>query len=56
MQQGIDVGTKEDADLVDAATAMGDAAIQPLPSMMDLNVAWSKLALATAWDDIAPNP
>ena len=54
IQQGIDVGTKEDADLVDAAKPWATQRFNHLTSMMDLNVAWSNLALATAWDDIAP--
>ncbi len=54
VQQGIEVGTKEDADLVDAAKQWAQQRFNHLTSMMDLNVAWSNLALATAWDDIAP--
>jgi outer membrane protein TolC len=54
IQQGIDVGTKEDADLVDAAKQWAQQRFNHLTSMMDLNLAWSSLALATAWDDIAP--
>ena len=55
IQQGIDVGTKEDADLVDAAKQWAQQRFNHLTSMMDLNLAWSTLALATAWDDIAPS-
>ena len=54
VQQGIEVGTREDADLVDAAKQWAQQRFNHLTSMMDLNVAWSNLALATAWDDIAP--
>jgi len=54
IQQGIDIGTKEDADLVDAAKQWAQQRFNHLTSIMDLNVAWSNLALATAWDDIAP--
>jgi outer membrane protein TolC len=54
IQQGIDVGTKEDADLVDAAKQWAQQRFNHLTSMMDLDVAWSSLALATAWDDLAP--
>jgi outer membrane protein TolC len=54
IQQGIDIGTKEDADLVDAAKQWATQRFNHLSSMMDLNLAWSTLALATAWDDIAP--
>jgi outer membrane protein TolC len=55
VQQGIDVGTKEDADLVDAAKQWATQRFNHLTAMMDLNVAWSNLALATAWDELAPN-
>jgi outer membrane protein TolC len=54
IQQGIDVGTKEDADLVDAARQWALQRYNHLTATMDLNLAWSSLALATAWDDVAP--
>ncbi len=54
IQQGIDVGTREDADLVDAAKQWAQQRYNHLTAVMDLNLAWSNLALATAWDDIAP--
>jgi outer membrane protein TolC len=54
IQQGIDIGTKEDADLVDAAKQWAQQRFNHLTSMMDLNLAWATLALATAWDDLAP--
>ncbi|HKQ71413.1 MAG TPA: TolC family protein [Polyangiaceae bacterium] len=54
VQQGIDVGTKEDSDLVDAARQWATQRFNHLTATMDLNVAWSNLALATAWDEIAP--
>jgi len=54
VQQGIDVGTREDADLVDPARQWATQRYSHLTAMMDLNVAWSNLALATAWDDLAP--
>ena len=41
-------------DLVDAAKQWAQQRFNHLTSMMDLNVAWSSLSLATAWDDIAP--
>jgi outer membrane protein TolC len=55
IQQGIDVGTKEDADLVDAARQWATQRYNHLSATMDLNLAWSTLALATAWDDVAPS-
>jgi outer membrane protein TolC len=54
IQQGIDVGTKEDADLVDAARQWALQRYNHLSATMDLNLAWSTLALATAWDEVAP--
>jgi outer membrane protein TolC len=54
IQQGIDVGTKEDADLVDAARQLALQRFAHLTAVMDLNLAWANLALATGWDDLAP--
>jgi outer membrane protein TolC len=54
VQQGIDVGVKEDADLVDAARQWAQQRFNHLTAIMDLDVAWSNLALTTAWDDVAP--
>src|SRR5262249_46803173 len=54
VQQGIDVGTKEDADLVDAARQWAQQRFNHLTAIMDLDVAWSNLALTTAWDEVAP--
>ena len=56
IQQGIDVGTKEDADLVDAAKQWAMQRFNHLTAMMDLNVAWSTSPSPPAWDDIAPDP
>jgi outer membrane protein TolC len=54
VQQGIEVGTKEDADLSDAARQWAQQRFNHLTAIMDLDVAWSNLALATAWDQLAP--
>ncbi len=54
VQQGIDVGTREDADLVDAARQWALQRYNHHSATMDLNLAWSNMALATAWDDVAP--
>jgi outer membrane protein TolC len=54
VQQGIDVGTRDDGDLVDAARQLALQRYNHLSATMDLNLAWSTLALATAWDDVAP--
>jgi outer membrane protein TolC len=55
IQQAIDIGVKEDADLVDAARQWAQQRFNHLTAIMDLDVAWSNLALATAWDEIAPS-
>jgi outer membrane protein TolC len=52
IQQGIDVGTREDADLVDPARQWAMQRYNHLTAIMDLNLAWSSLALATGWDVI----
>jgi outer membrane protein TolC len=54
IQQGIDVGVKEDADLVDAARQWAQQRYNHLSAIMDLALAWSSLAQATAWDELAP--
>jgi outer membrane protein TolC len=54
VQQAIDVGTRDEGDLVDAAKQFATQRYNHLSATMDLNLAWATLALATAWDDIAP--
>ena len=54
VQQAIDVGTRDEGDLVDAARQFATQRYNHLTATMDLNLAWATLALATAWDDIAP--
>ena len=55
VQQGIDVGTVEDKELVDAAKAYAMGRFNLLNSTMELDVAMSQLARATGWDSIAPD-
>ncbi len=55
VQQGIDVGTQEERDLVDPARQWALQRFSHLNAIMDLNVAWSNLALATGWDSVAPD-
>jgi outer membrane protein TolC len=55
VSQGIDVGTQEEKDLVDPARQYALQRLSHLTAMMDLNMALSKLALATGWDQIAPD-
>ena len=54
VQQGIDVGTNDEKDLIDPARQWATQRFNHLNALMDLNVAMSKLALVTGWDLIAP--
>jgi outer membrane protein TolC len=54
VQQGIDVGTREDGDLIDPARQWATQRYNHLTAIMDLNMAWAQLALATGWEQIAP--
>lgn len=55
VQQGIEIGTRAESELVDAARQWATQRFSYLSAVMDLNVAWSNLALATGWDEIAPD-
>ncbi|MBI5533242.1 MAG: TolC family protein [Deltaproteobacteria bacterium] len=55
VQQGIDIGTQDEKDLVDPARQYALQRFSHLNAIMDLNVALSKLALVTGWDAIAPD-
>jgi outer membrane protein TolC len=55
VQQGIDVGTMADRDLIDPAKAYATNRFNQLNATMDLDMAMSRLAKATGWDAIAPN-
>lgn len=55
VQQGIDVGTIEEKELIDAAKAYAMGRFNLLNSTMELDVAMSQLARATGWDAIAPD-
>ncbi|HEX4336544.1 MAG TPA: TolC family protein [Polyangiaceae bacterium] len=54
VQQGIDVGTYEDQDIVDPAKEYALRRFAQMSATMDYNVAMAKLALATGWDAVAP--
>lgn len=54
VQQGIDVGTLPEKDLLDAAKAYATNRFNQLNAVMELDVAMAKLAKATGWDEIAP--
>jgi hypothetical protein len=53
VQQGIDVGTFEDPDIVDPAKEYALRRFALMTATFDYNVAIAKLALATGWDAIA---
>lgn len=55
VQQGIDVGTKEDKDLLEPAKAYATNRFSQLNAVMELDNAMSRLAKATGWDAIAPD-
>jgi hypothetical protein len=54
VQQGIDVGTFEDQDIVDPAKEYALRRFAQMSATLDYNVALAKLALATGWDAVAP--
>jgi outer membrane protein TolC len=55
VQEGIDVGTTPDKDLLEPAKAYATNKFNQLQAVMELDMAMSKLALATGWDAIAPD-
>ena len=54
VQQGIDIGTRAESELVEPARQWATQRFNYLTAVMDLNVAWSQLAMVTGWDEIAP--
>ncbi|HVY44937.1 MAG TPA: TolC family protein [Minicystis sp.] len=55
IQQGIELGTREDKDLLEPAKAYALNKYQELNAVMELDMAMSRLAKATGWDAIAPD-
>jgi outer membrane protein TolC len=55
VQQGIDVGTVADKELLDPAKAYAQNRFNALSAIMELDMAMSRLAKATGWDAIAPD-
>ena len=55
VQDMIDLGTREERDLLDPLRAYGDARVNHLQALMDLNVAMASLAQASGWDAAAPS-
>ncbi|MEZ4223903.1 MAG: TolC family protein [Polyangiaceae bacterium] len=52
VQQGIDIGTFEDEDIVDPAKEYALKRFAYMSAVFDYNLAVSKLALATGWDSV----
>lgn len=55
VQQGIDVGTFEDEDIVDPAKEYALKRFLQMSATLDYNMALAKLALATGWSAVAPD-
>jgi outer membrane protein TolC len=53
VQEGIDVGTFDDQDIVDPAKEYANKRFLQMNATFDYNVALAKLALATGWDAVA---
>ncbi|MCC6647162.1 MAG: TolC family protein [Polyangiaceae bacterium] len=53
ISQGIDVGVREETDLVDPARQYALYRFNYLSALMDLNMAMANLAEKTGWDDVA---
>lgn len=53
ISQGIDVGVREESELVDPARQYALARYNYLSALMDLNMAMANLAEKTGWDDVA---
>jgi outer membrane protein TolC len=54
VQQGIDVGTFNDEDIVDPSKEYALKRFSQMSATLDYNVAMAKLALATGWDAVLP--
>jgi outer membrane protein TolC len=55
VEQAIDVGTTSEKDLLEPAKAYALNRFNQLNAVMELDMAMSRLAKATAWDAIAPD-
>lgn len=56
VQQGIDVGTFEEADIVDPAKEYALKKFSQMSATLDYNMALAKLALATGWTTLLDEP
>ncbi len=54
VQNQIDLGTKQEKDLVEPLRAFVDARVNHVTALMDLNVSLSDLARTSGWDAAAP--
>jgi multidrug efflux system outer membrane protein len=54
VQDQIDLGTKQEKDLVEPLRAFVDARVSHVSALMDLNVSLSELARVSGWDAAAP--
>jgi outer membrane protein, multidrug efflux system len=54
LQNQIDLGTKQEKDLVEPLRAYIDARVNHVTALLDLNVSLSDLARASGWDAAAP--
>ena len=55
VQEGIDVGTTEEKELLEPSRAYATNKFNQLNAVMELDMAMSRLAKATGWDAIAPD-
>ena len=55
VQQGIDVGTIAEKELLEPAKAYAQNRFNALNAVMELDMAMARLAKATGWDAIAPD-
>lgn len=55
VQEGIDVGTTEEKELLEPSKAYATNKFNELNAVMELDMAMSRLAKATGWDAIAPD-
>jgi outer membrane protein TolC len=54
VQDHIDLGTSDEPALLEPLRSYGQARLQHLTALMDLNMAMSNLALASGWDSAGP--
>ena len=53
-QDHVELGTADERSLLKALRSYGNARLQHLNALMDLNVAMSNLAMVSGWDNAAP--